>query len=253
MSDFLTRMARLSHGKASVVTPRPPSLFAPTEPSSDIEPMMPLLTPQRPADTKLPEQNERLFTSSTSETDDPRPAHIRQARTGTFVSDRPQPATQEMASDPAPKTSQRESGGVPFVVQSPQVSDSQTVAFIRQHSVDQASMPTLSDKIETIVQSSVDLPLDRSVDFAGVTEPGVTQRSLPLVPNHKNRQTLPSQRMAELPSDTVNQQATVHINIGRIEVRAQHAAPTPAARPIKNKPRNELSLNDYLKRGRGRT
>jgi len=51
----------------------------------------------------------------------------------------------------------------------------------------------------------------------------------------------------------VEKEPTIHINIGRVEVRAQIASPTPAARVSRRKDENRLSLDAYLKRCGGQS
>jgi len=255
MSDFLTRMAQLSRGEAPVVAPRLPSLFAPMEEASLVETIA----------ATVQQQNKAESVAKTT----------REPAAATIVKDLPQQTTYDDRSAEHPisnKPSTRQADkteNAPTLLIAPQdnndevptiaapfVTKNRDVPAITQHGINRShtASPLLNNEPQTIAPINVDIPFDSAVDQNGQPDSVMSQQSMPLVQGYKTKHAAPQQVMAELPTATeqsAKQEPTVHINIGRVEVRAHTAAATPAPRPARPKPQNSLSLNDYLKRGGG--
>lgn len=87
----------------------------------------------------------------------------------------------------------------------------------------------------------------------GVHKSSLQQSWRSLVPGHKPdaSATKPAPMADIAPASAEPAAPAIHITIGRVEVRAQVAAPpAPAPRP-KPQSKPSLSLDDYLKRGGG--
>ena len=252
MSDFLTRMAQLSRGEAAVVAPRLPSLFAPT----------------------------REFGLAATSLDDSA-GKTQQAATVAVDNDLPQATTrdglaaeQPISPNPATRPDDKTVDALkPLIapqdidhtertnIAEPLVSHNQDVPVKEQRSrsngQDDLVSPQLNDEPHVI---SATTNIDKSIDSTEATivqqQSVLPKLSMPLVPDYQNKQAAPQQVMAELQAtieQTATQEPVVHINIGRVEVRAHTATPAPARPSVQPKSQSSLSLNDYLKRGGGQT
>lgn len=121
------------------------------------------------------------------------------------------------------------------------------------------SVRLLVDNQPTLTETGTAAPptFDSTEDGVAPEPKAMAQASLPpLVAGYKTTQPGPQQAMAELPAvseQLVREQPTIHINIGRVEVRAQTTGPRPTPQASRPKPQSSLSLNDYLKRGGGQS
>lgn len=258
MSDFLTRMAKLSCGEAKVVEPCIPSLYAPVEERG--------LTGQ----TELTESSDTLVSNAPT-VDDALPSrsktesHRDAGLTTAVGNEQPKqinaetPATKNTIRD---RPSGRETDThrhTPTLLIKPaaeRLDDTNITATVttdrEHHNRQETILPTAAqttpdrDPAINVMPSAVPVAHTTQADVALPRQP------LPLVTNYQSQQPTPQQVMAERPPATeqTNQaQPTVHINIGRVDVRAHTASASPAPRPARSKADNGLSLNDYLNRG----
>lgn len=257
MSDFLTRMAQLSQGKAAVVTPRLPNLFAPT-PATDVTETTETTLQQhsktghstkaiqQPALVTVNEDPPHAATHSDFATQHPvrrKPATRQDSKTAHEL-------TPLIAPQDTDYTTQTH-------VAEPLLSASQDTSAKKQPENHLASA-LLNDEPQAIVATThIDKAVDPVVAKHAQQSHVLPQHSIQqLVPGYQYKQAAPQQVMAELPTITehaATQEPVVHINIGRVEVRAQTATPAPAQRSVRAKPPGSLSLNDYLKHGGGQT
>lgn len=252
MSDFLTRMAQLSHGEATIVAPQLPSLFAPMEeegPAETIE-----TTPQQqskaepaaaPIDKDLPQSTTYVNRS------------VEQA-----ISSKPQTGRENKTEEtPTPlivakDNNHKNNKPVEPSIAAPLLTKVTAVQATKQQGISSSrtASPLLNAEPQTIThQTNVDMVFHSAINLNEQADSTMLQQSMPLVPGYKSKQAAPQQIMAELPAaeQSAQQEPTVHINIGRVEVRAHTAAPATIPRPAQRKPHSSLSLNDYLKRGGG--
>ena len=223
MSDFLTRMAQLSRGEATVVAPRISSLFAPLEGAGLAETL----------DTELQQQNkaEPLVKTTqqpavvTGDTELPQSTAHDEPTKGQPISFKPttrQDYKSEDADTPlvAPLDNNH---AVPTIAASLGTKNQDTSAITQQESSHRHTASSENDAPQTIAKTNVDMPFDSVINQNGQPDGAMPQQSLPLVLGYKSKQLAPEQVMAELPITTVQaakQEPTVHINIGRVEVRA---------------------------------
>ncbi len=230
MNDFLTRLAQRSMGAAPLIAPRLPSLFAPAEESNsnvadstagaDMAHRTTLVSPPVPSST---------------------PAH------NTHASIEPQTPLRQ---------SQRSTG--PEAALSP-------VPAARPESVAPRAESTLTTLVQTVHEHTQAAPQLGPVASrpTAAAEPLLTPRKQddraapepwkPLLPQRKAESAAAFPAVADTPvsTDTGTPPApTVHITIGRVEVRANIATPPAAPRP-RTVSQPALSLSDYLKRGAG--
>jgi hypothetical protein len=254
MSDFLTRMAQLSRGEAPVVAPRLPSLFAPTMDVGLTETAI-VNTQQQ---GKINPATDTPETTATAVSDVAGHSEPRQS-TPTIAQPATAPLHRESITSRPEITEHRSESTFTLQNDDPiapaTVSASNKTANTATTGRDPQPLAPLPEKVQTLLPTNIEVALDapaESNDQPGTT---VAQSSLPLVRDYKSQQTAPQQFFSELPNTepAAEQQPTVHINIGRIEVRAQTAAPAAPARPARPKPQRNLTLNDYLKRNGGRS
>ncbi len=254
MSDYLTRMAQLSRGEAAVVAPHLPSLFATTEQTRLTETIEP--PPQYQTKAEPATQTTRESATETIKKDPSQQTTYFKPTAENFISSK-QPNMQaditENGSTPL-ITPQNNNQAAPSIA-TPLLNENQAAPATTKIQPNSKLTPSsLADNLETIAPTKIDIAFDAVDDLNQQSDTVMRHSSLPLVPDYKNQQATPQQVMAELPATTeqiAKQEPTVHINIGRVEVRAQTAAPAPAPRPVRPKPQGSLSLNDYLKRGGG--
>lgn len=259
MSDYLTSMARLSRGEAPVVTPRLPGLSAPAEEAGPIEAGGTAVQPQsgieypagltqpHPVAAVAPERSQ-LEPSAGVHATGPRPpeagAETAMMRNGTVrpIKEPPTPPVAEQYTGRAgPATAAASSPGK----DQPELS--------RTHPETAGKQVPLADRQHTTMpeqgQSSFSAPPVPTGQPARVM-PVATR---PLAPGHVQLQAAQQQLIAGLPASelTDSRRAAVHINIGRVEVRAQAAAPQPSPRPARPGQEATFSLSEYLKRSGG--
>lgn len=260
MSDFLARMAQIGRGEATLVQPRLPSLFSTQNegaPTESVEPIM----QQSDGSTKMPRRTAHSGTDSDrrpSAGEDVRPASHAADKTSTDAADMASaftslvPPPQENA--PAPTGRLSSTAGI-----LPEDHDEKTATAghppRRLKLADHLTSPPKAPSRATAPATGDDnLHVDPPANAPPIEgEPGA---NVPLVPDYRAPRRPPRQVMAEPPSPAepaVEATPTVHINIGRIEVRAHTPTATPTPRPERPKPREGLSLDDYLKRGGGRS
>lgn len=270
MNDFLTRIAQRSRSEARVVASRLPSLFAP------------------PADYNILSATDTVKTTVQAADQAVCNEKIKQAPiANTVIEEAVQPvppgerSTQQVQQQKIIKgyTNRREE--IPPTVAAPQGNTSSEqhiaapVSGIKQESsliaqtasaesngfsdfAESGHIQTNSSSLEKrqpIVPEHVEIPFDSIVERKDQSGTMIPQATLQLVPEHTVPYTTPQQTMAKLPSSKEiagQQETTVHVNIGRVEVRAQSAAPVAAPRTVRSKEKNNLSLNAYLNRSGGR-
>lgn len=251
MSDFLTRLAQLSQGEAPSIAPCLPSLFGPIE--------------ERPfddgVDQEVPPEARATPKAETEQT-----TNLDRAAPATTTR---QPAVESAANvdhENQPSylsASNRRPAFTPLVgtvntapiepvseLSTPSAAALQPTVEIerprQRQQADPASTPLIKEKNQTApppvsaqLKSSHSSPLP-----------------LPLVSDYQSGRPSPLEAVAELPSTKASegkQAPDIHINIGRIEVRAQVAKPAATPKPARKEAPSSLSLNDYLQRGGGRT
>lgn len=253
MSDFLTRMARLSLGEMPVVVPRVPSLFSSVD------------------DAGLSEttQTNVLQVNKTEQANE----GIRHPSSAPTVDEQmPQSAIPSGQSAKEPFGFDSFAGHIDMSrkVSQPLVVRQDKPAILGRHENHAA-------RVTTSIASSTHEPQNESATAQSGTDDQkppkgdnghysvdassgqpvsvISQLTRPLLPDYKNPQTAVSQVMAGLTvaDPTVAQKSTVHINIGRVEVRARSAAPPLLPRPVRAERENSLSLSEYLKRSGGRS
>jgi len=246
MSDFLTRLAQLTRGEAAVVSPRLPGRFSP----------MPDTGVGETIDVGVEQQTEA--------------GTMKKSTGGVFTQLRGREAPWPKSSNERPKdqpvdadSGRRESGlqrtrpqsGEPdrIVEQSPIIPVVRTSAAQKPESparrdslADPGRPPESGRKQPEPVGAEYDTP-------NGLPEISVPERSSLLVSSRQDRLAGPQQVLLQQPASTqpaAEQQASVHINIGRVDVRAHTASPKPAPRISKPRSQSSQSLQDYLKNGR---
>lgn len=230
MNDFLTRLAQRSLGAAPLIAPRLPSLFAPSEESNSnfagTAAVTDAVHSTTFASTPLQSNTTKRTDSASSE---PRANIYPPQRT----------IASEAANAPAPAA--RAESAPPRAESAP----TQLVQTV--HENNQAA-PQLAPVASPSTAAAEPLLTPRKQDEHTAPEPW-----LPLLPQRKAESAAAFSAMADtsVNTDTATPLApTVHITIGRVEVRANiatpHAAPHPRATTIP-----ALSLGDYLKRGAG--
>ena len=263
MSDFLTRMARLSRGEAAVIAPRLPSRFAPM-PETGLAETVEILVEQH-GGTESARKPTRAPFSPASDLHAAPPV-----TTGKGLGDqlikvtpgRPDLGMEQASAPPdAPPGHLDDASGIPAPLlaaalkpTSPKIKGAVGQAGVRNESGDShTASDLLHGSLQNPPAAEVDMEAVRLVESREQAGGSLRRMSPPLVPGHHTQQRDSQQLMAELPTaveQAARQEPTVHINIGLVEVRAHTAAPIPAPRPSRPKPQSSLSLDDYLKRGR---
>jgi len=230
MNDFLTRLAQRSMGAAPLIAPRLPGLFAPDEESisnvadftagADMAHHTTLVSPPAPSSTTA---------HNTHASIEPQiPVHESQHSTG------PEAA---LAPVPAARTDSA----------APRAESTLTTLVQTVHERTQAA-PQLDPVASRPTAAAEPLLTPRKQDDRAAPEPW-----LPLLPQHKAESAAPfpisadTHRSADIDTPPA---PTVHITIGRVEVRANIATPPAMQRP-RATTTPALSLGDYLKRGAG--
>lgn len=252
MSDFLSRLAQRSLGAAPLIAPRLPSVFAPFEHEGAARDVS------------------SFISQSASGTDD-------------ALSDSPQPALSLSLRVPR---AERGNAEAPNVVYASPLSftgeGEKTAAYnntgVPQRKSDDAAFPSVAhmsaqplpnpsptraerlvpgDTQNRVPTSNSDFTADESKYAPTASSPsplageGPGEREPPpLVPANKMNSSetpAPSTFAADMADRHGSPAPTIHISIGRIEVRA-NTAPPPAPRP-RTEPKPTQSLADYLKRG----
>lgn len=264
MNDFLTRIAQLSRGEARVIAPRLPSLFA--SPAHDevssvtgtvnttVQPVakaavneqtkqapiahtVPVPPAERSTQQFQPQQTITGYTDKREEV--PR----------TFAPPQDNTSPEQLIAEPSSDRKQEST-----LIAQTESTESRDLSEFTEFQPRQSNSSPL-EKVQTNAIEHVEVPFDTVVDQKDQSEAMTPQTILQLVPDHNIPYTTPLQAMSKLPSSTETagqQETTVHINIGRVEVRAQPAAPVAAPRTVRPRERNNLSLNEYLNRSGGR-
>lgn len=258
MSDFLTRIARLTRGETTAVKPRLPSHFAP-------------LPDSQPAE--LPQDVPSVHRSAGREVN-PESAQS-------------QPAPSPERAAPGKRASSQETGT--SELRAVDIDTAAHAPMMRLVDIEDAAVPGLSFAGTPRSARTDGEPAHRQVltglewadqDFgaaddteiqtdpfrpAGEADPVHLHESgraapTPSAPAHPKLlvRTQPAGRedtvlpdlpgLPETPRHTPGE-PVVHINIGRIEVKASTPAPQPQARPAPARQQSSLSLQDYLARG----
>ena len=230
MSDFLTRLAQRSMGAAPLIAPRLPSLFAPAEESIN-----------NVADTTVATGAVHSTTLASTPVQSPATKRADSASSEPRASDYPtqRAIAPEAANAPAARSDS-----------APPHSESTLITRVETAPANTQAIQPLVTHVAPQPAASLESPTaPRKQDTpAAAPEPW-----LPLLPQRKAESAAAFPAMAE---NAVNADAatppapTVHITIGRVEVRANIATPPAAPRP---RPASQpaLSLGDYLKRGAG--
>ncbi|CAG0951049.1 hypothetical protein BURK2_00200 [Burkholderiales bacterium] len=239
MSDFLTRLAQRSIGAAPLIAPRLPSLFAPDEPA--------------PAAINTEVQPVADVAHITAAASLPMKPHV----AGSIRADT---AEQHVVVSPqrhsTPETKKTAPAAAPIEHTLPRVEQAPAPlveASRANPQLAQAPAPAARAAVLAASDGAEPLPARPATEPSGHA-PVAPQAWQPLLPQ---RAAQPATTFAVAPDTSTTQRAatapaapTVNITIGRVEVRANVAAPQPAARPrTASKP--ALSLGDYLKHGAG--
>ena len=234
MSDFLTRLAQRSMGAAPLIAPRLPSLFAPTEESpigsaADATAVTDAVQSKTFAPPSLQSTpTGRIDSATTASAADELHASDYQPQRAT--------ATEAItAARTTTATASIESTLIPLVKATQ--ANFQTTAPLT------ADTPQVASPLESATAA-------RTPDKTAAAP----EHLLPLLPQRRSESAAPFAVSADtaLAADSGASVApTVHITIGRVEVRANIAAAPPAAPRPRPTSQPALSLNDYLKRGAG--
>lgn len=220
-------------GAAPLITPRLPSLFAPVEesPTSNVADTTAVTDAARNSTLASPPLQSR-----TTGRADPTSG---EARASAYPPQHP-PAP-EVAIAPAPAAR---------IDSAPARVESTLIPLVETAQANSQSTPPLVTPVAPHPAASLEPPLaPRKQD----TPAAAPEQWLPLLPQRTAESAAPFPALADttVGADTGKSPSpTVHITIGRVEVRANIAAPPAAPRPrTTSKP--TLSLGDYLKRGAG--
>lgn len=225
MSDFLTRLAQRSMGAAPLIAPRLPSLFAPVEesPNSNAADTTAVTDAAQSATLAPPSLQSRTIGRADSATDE-----LRAPQRST--------ATEAVLAARIASTSPRVEATLIPLVKATQAHAQPTPPLLTPD----APQPAAPLKPPTAARTQ-----DKT---AAAPEP-----FLPLLPQRTAESAGPFAASAAPPVGVdigTPPAPTVHITIGRVEVRANIAAPPAAPRP-RTASQPALSLGDYLKRGAG--
>jgi hypothetical protein len=237
MSDFLTRLAQRSLGAAPLIAPRLPGLFTPLEesPAGNFADTITATDAAANSTHAVRAAAPRMTARAEPASSEPR-ADVHPAQAP------PVPPVPDAASAPAPaapidNTQARvDSPRVPLVKAAPANGQAATPLLVT---------PPAPHPVAPLPPSIS----PRKPETAAATE----ERWSPLLPqrNTETAASPPAWRDGAAAGDAGTTPApTVHISIGRVEVRANIATPPAAPRPRAAR-EPALSLDDYLKRGGG--
>jgi hypothetical protein len=228
MSDFLTRLAQRSLGEAALIAPRLPPLFEPLLDGIPEVPAAPVMVPglaprSRPAPPSRPSHSAEAIPQAVT--------HGKRRETR---------ATPRPTQDTSPPPQHAEQ------VRSPATASD-------DHARHEPLVPAVQDTSPTHSDNPMFHFIHPSIT-AAQTESTTGATSPPLVPHPASKMgtaTALPVTCLDLADDRPNAAPTVHITIGRVEVRARVSA-TPAAPRPRSESKPALSLSDYLKRGGGK-
>lgn len=263
MSDFLTRLAQLTRGEAAVVSPRLPGRYAPlpeTGPGdfagTGVQQQSGSASAREPAHSPLSRGLEvkKLSPGKVDEGSQGRRSGI---EAGSQDSGMPQ---SPMLPD-EPGRSMVDAPLMPASVVPAELSSTGSgegavdgrAGAQNEAGSGQSTASGANDSPQNPITTELNTPPGRATQQGGLADNSPAQQSRPLVRGHQGRQPEPQRQMTELPAvsdQAAKQEPSVHIHIGRVEVRAQTAAPVPAPLSARPGPQSSLSLQDYLKRGR---
>jgi hypothetical protein len=239
MADFLNRLAARALGATPLAEPVIPTLFSSGPEQSAFLASDSASPPTRPAPETYAEASE----------DRPLPPHSRDADPGfETVVDRHVLPFQDMDEHPHRPLSQRPSVSPPqstpaLFAERETVQPSPEHAEARRQHVATAMGPPLSE-VERPVAYRPQTTSPAQVPFA---EP----QPAPRLPRHAEPMRSQALQRPELPQAFRPAPPTVHVSIGRIEVRAEITSPAPAPRVQRPRP-STLSLDQFLKQaGKG--
>lgn len=248
MSDFLTRMARYSRGEADLIEPRLPGLFETPDDSGGAEVRV---TAAARHDLSV---ETTVETGTGSVLEERGAVRQQEADRSNILS------TNSLSDSPARKEplldfqEQRAAG----TVQWQGIMQPDDEAELSESVNAKKRLVSAADRQERVPvnrqQSSEDpgkqaFSLKESDDFVTSRDSAEETATSLLVPHFIPDRTLesPNVAAAEKVIQQEVQEPAVHINIGRIEVRAQAVPPAPAVRRIREKSPTSLSLDAYLK------
>ena len=258
MSDFLTRLAQLTRGEAAVVSPRLPGRFSPLPGTGIAEAVDGGVEQQSEAGTAK-ESTGGVFTQQRGR-EAPWPD-------GSIERPKDQPIDAESGRrEPGLQRTQPQSDEVDRMADhSPIIPVTMTSAVQKPESpahrdlLADTGRPLESGRKQPVpVGAENDTPITgvEKIDQPdGLPEISLSGRSSLLVSSHQYQMAGPQQVLFQQPATTqpaTEQQTSVHINIGRVDVRAHTAAPKPPPRISKPRSPSSQSLQDYLKDGRSR-
>lgn len=227
MNDFLTRLAQRSMGAAPLISPRLPSLFAPPE-----EPNIGITDPAAVIGTA----------QGTTIAPAPAPSHATAPAAPPHIE--PRASVYPLQDTVTPEAAIKQNAARRSERTEPHVEPAPTPLVPNV----QANTPAVPQPAHTASPfAPLAEPRAESGNQDGRAAPGPW---LPLLPQRK---TEPAAVLPAMADDRPAAQAapaapTVHITIGRVEVRANIATPPAAPRP-RTASQPALSLSDYLKRG----
>lgn len=258
MNDFLTRLAQLSTGEAAMVGPRLPGRFdqAPdhgfvevTESGSGDNPAQRTARgrtagPSAPMKARKPASPDSFSELPVKQS---AAAEQQQQKPG-LPSVPPDSAEENMADDqlllvPAPDSSGKSRQQTPSRLAHSEPADGAGEPGPRQ--------PVLA-KIESASPDDGEDTIDGNEN---ATETSLPSSPALLVQPGKDRPDEPAQASLQAPvhlREAKGEQTSVHINIGRVEVRANAAAAKPVPRVSSARPERSQSLQDYLQSGRSK-
>jgi len=227
MSDFLTRMAQRSIGAAPLIAPHLPSLFAPVEESPIGNVSDTTVVTNTQSGTQADPALQSRATGRIDSVTDVMRASVSPTKYSTTTEAMPET---RIAPDPA----QVESTLIPLVKAAP--ANFQTIAPLLAPDSPQAAALLVSPTA-----------VHKQRKAAAATQPLLPQRRIESAAHFAVSADTPAAADTTTPAPP-----TVHITIGRVEVRANIAAAAPPAAP-RPRPTSQpaLSLSDYLKRGAG--
>lgn len=269
MSDFLTRLARITHGsthgstygstggEGAVVTPRLPGRYAPIAGAGLADfagPGVPQRDETELARAAIPSGTDW---NANAEALSAGPSQVLPRRR------RMQAAAERLDAD-GPNDSHRSAGDIPLVNPpanaagrapvSSRIRSTRDVAG-NAHRADfgQPSSARLNGEPPAPGTAEIDPPQDSASDLNPFSRHSTVGRPPPLVailPSGRGERQPFLARAKSADKSTAPQVPDVHINIGRIEVRAHAAAPKAVHNASRPEPQSGLSLQDYLQRGR---
>jgi len=242
MSDFLTRLAQRSLGEPPAIRPRLPGLFAPLD-----EPLYePFGEPQSAKAANLTTVTDAAQSMVT-------PSPPLRSRTTPRAGPIPTEPNHAFASPQRQQGPSEALAAASFsgIDSTEQRAPASLIAKGETAQTHPAAQPPLVTK--TVPSSAASLQSSLKPLEPNPTAAAPEQRP-PLLPRRTATTTSSCPSLAgkvALAGDSPAAEPTVHITIGRLEVRANMSTAPPAPRPhAENKP--TLSLGDYLKRGGGR-